>query len=268
MATTWSDAQEMVEACKLKGVQLTINHQYRFGEPYSKAKELLDGGAIGDLRRFEFGHSTLFDMGSHLFDLCNWYNDGVPAEWVLAQVDYTEENRMFGTHNENQAIAQWRYENGVFGLASTGRGDDFLESLLHIVGTKGEIEIGGSNAPLRIRQDGRGWRTIDTGGDGVWGPSKGLLNSALDRFSGRIAERFVEPSFLDRAIEDVIKALQTGGEPELVAEEALASQELIFAAWESVRRRGLVDLPLEIDDNPLEALVESGALLTSPDVRR
>jgi phytoene/squalene synthetase len=36
---------------------------------------------------------------------------------------------------------------------------------------------------------------------------------------------------------------------------ALQATELIFATYESSRRRGRVDLPLEIDDSPLIAML-------------
>jgi hypothetical protein len=45
-------------------------------------------------------------------------------------------------------------------------------------------------------------------------------------------------------------------------ERCLPATALIFGAWESVRRRGRVDVPLEMDieDNPLEDMVERGVL--------
>lgn len=49
-------------------------------------------------------------------------------------------------------------------------------------------------------------------------------------------------------------------EPEHGAKNALKSTEIIFACWESARRRGMVELPLDIEDNPLVAMVESGDL--------
>ena len=39
---------------------------------------------------------------------------------------------------------------------------------------------------------------------------------------------------------------------------------MIFGAWESARRRGRVEFPLDIEDNPLEAMVESGELTPEP----
>lgn len=84
----------------------------------------------------------------------------------------------------------------------------------------------------------------------------------------RLAERlpFVStdsgPSatYTERAIAEVVGALDAGRPPEISGRSALRSTELIFASWESARRRARVELPLEIEDNPLESMVESGAL--------
>jgi hypothetical protein len=62
----------------------------------------------------------------------------------------------------------------------------------------------------------------------------------------------------------MIDALETGREPELSARRALNSTEIIFACYESSRRRARVDLPLTIDDNPLVSMVESGELNPKP----
>ncbi|MBM4083576.1 MAG: gfo/Idh/MocA family oxidoreductase, partial [Planctomycetes bacterium] len=53
-------------------------------------------------------------------------------------------------------------------------------------------------------------------------------------------------------------------EPELSARRALNATELIFACWESSRRRGRVDLPLDISDSPIEAMVAAGELKPKP----
>ena len=112
MATTWEDCERMVRVCEERDVRLTFNHQRRFGKPFTRAKELLDGGKIGSLIRIEIGGINLYDYGTHHFDLCGYYTDQASPKWVLAQIDYTEENVQFGAHNENQALAQWRYDDG------------------------------------------------------------------------------------------------------------------------------------------------------------
>jgi UDP-N-acetylglucosamine 3-dehydrogenase len=49
----------------------------------------------------------------------------------------------------------------------------------------------------------------------------------------------------------LIECLQSGREPELSSRRARAATELIFATYESSRRRARIDLPLTIDDSPL-----------------
>jgi len=265
MAHTWGECREMAAACAEEGVQLTVNHQRRFGEPFRRAKRLLDAGEIGDLRRIEFAEANLYDAGSHLFDLCGYLTDQADAEWVLAGLDYREENRWFGAHNENHAVAQWRYEDGTHALASTGTGESFVGCYLRLRGTDGCIEVGAEDGPaLRIRRDGRGWERVDTGDEGVHSPaSPGLVSAAVGKVTGgRVGSdsRSTSPSYVDRAVEDVVGGLREGRRPELHADNVLQATELVFACWESVRRRSRVDLPLEIDDNPLEAMVEAGDL--------
>jgi hypothetical protein len=66
--------------------------------------------------------------------------------------------------------------------------------------------------------------------------------------------------FIERALADVVDAIGTDRTPELAAERALRATEVIFASWESARRAGRVDLPLDIEDNPLVAMIEAGQL--------
>lgn len=245
---TYGSATEMTEAAMEHDIQLTFNHQRRFSDAVRTAKGMLDTGKIGTLERIEFSAPVdIFDYGSHSFDLCNYFNDEAPGAWVMGQVDYSEENIQFGAHNENQAIIHWEYENGVHGLAgtgTTGTGGPAAGFACHnrLVGTDGVIEVGpeGGEAEelpaLRVRRDGGDWSTIETE-DGLHGWE-----------------------FINRAIAENVRCLRKGEQPELRAENALKATELIFATWESSRRRGRVDPPLDINDNPLDAMVEAGDL--------
>lgn len=262
MAATWGGCKEMAEVCEENGVRLTINHQRRFGEPFRKAKQFLDKGEIGELIRVEIAEANLFDAGSHPLDLAGYFTDQAHPGWVLAGLDYREENIWFGSHNENQAVVQWVYDSGVYGLASTGEGEDFVGCYVRLRGSEGAIEIGVDDGPtLRVRSDGAGWRTVQTGGENIHGPpAPGLVKAATRKVSDAVTRRNAPrtgPSYIDRSVKDAVEAVQSGGRSELCAENILQSTELIFAAWESVRRRGRVDLPLEIEDNPLESMVEA-----------
>jgi predicted dehydrogenase len=266
MATTWGDCRRMVDVCEREDVQLSINHQRRFGAPFKKAKSLLDDEKIGDLERIEFGEVNLFDAGTHQFDLAGYFTDWSPVEWVLAGADFSEENEWFGTRNESQGLAQWYTESGVHGIASSGEepgmGAEFVGCYMRLIGSDGTIELGVEDGPhLRYRADG-GWNAVDTG-ESIHRPQPGKLRMGL----GKVVEQapfgdkytFLPTSFVERAIEEVVDALREGREPVISGERSLYAAELPFASWESVRRRGRVSLPLEIDDNPLEELVKAEA---------
>jgi predicted dehydrogenase len=265
MATTWEDCRRMVEVCDREDVQLSINHQRRFGAPFTRAKSLLDDGSIGDLDRIEFGEVNLFDAGTHQFDLAGYFTDWSPVEWVLAGADFSESNEWFGTRNESQGLAQWYTESGVHGIASTGEepgmGSEFTGCYMRLIGTDGAIELGVEDGPaLRYRTDDGGWNSVDTG-ESIHQPQPGMLRAGL----GKVAERapfgskrtFLPTTFVERAIEEVVTALREDRDPVISGAQSLYAAELPFASWESVRSRGRVTLPLEIDDNPLEALVEA-----------
>ena len=245
MADTWGASRLMAQECARRGVRLSFNHQRRFGRPFRQAKAMLDQGVIGRLRRVEFSAGNLYDYGSHSFELSGYFAGERPARWVIAQIDYRSENLVFGAHNENQALAQWEYDNGVRGLAATGRGGGLVGAHNRLVGEEGIIELGpqGEGLPvLRVRRYGAGgWEAVDCGREDLHGPG-----------------------YIERGITDVLAALRAGGESELCARHALNATEIIFACWESSRRRGRVDLPLTIADNPLQAMVASGELTPRP----
>lgn len=251
MAHTLASAERMVQQCWRQDVQLTFNRQRRFGRPFCEAKRLLDEGAIGDLRRIEIGWGDFYDTGAHTIDLAGMFNDERSAEWVLAGLDYRDEDIRFGTHQENQIVAQWRYDNGVFGHFASGVGSDFIDSAILLRGESGAIRIDGEDTMLELERNGTR-EEIDVDGETMHFTSK----EEDERFGSL---------FNDRAINEVVDALQTERESELSGRIGLNTTEILFAGYESVRQSTRIDLPLAIDDNPLEAMVESGTLSPTPE---
>jgi predicted dehydrogenase len=246
MALTWGDAREMAAVCDEQGVQLTFNHQRRYGRPFRKAKELVDSGAIGELVRLESFTSNLYDWGTHWFDMQFHFNGDVPAEWVIGQIDARGGKRIFGAQVEGQGLSLIRYQNGVYGMMVTGKAfeDPELETREErcgnrLIGTEGVIEVqvrGGPQLRVRNLETGGAWQEIDVGEPESWADVVGA------------------------AIQGTVDALNGGYEPLLSARKALQATELIFATYESSRRRRRIDLPLEIEDSPLLSMLESGAI--------
>ncbi len=234
MAPTWGEARRMHAAAVARGVQLTFNHQRRFLEPFRLARRLLREGAIGELRRIEGACGDMIDWGTHWLDMFFFYNGETPAEWVLGQVDGREERKIFGLPVESQGLSQVRFSNGVVGLLFAGYGQD-IGCANRLVGAEGVLELHNTAPHVRLR--GRGdvaWRTYPT--------REGL--------HGGIA--------IDRGIADLLSCLENGAEPELSSHKAVRCTEVIFATYESSRRRGRVDLPLEQEDSAFLTLLAQG----------
>lgn len=257
MADTWRDSRLIAQECWRRDIQLTIDHQRRFGAAWQRAKALLDDGEIGRLERVETGPPNFFDSGTHRVDLCNYYTGDRPAEWVLGNVDCREERSIFGVRHANQAIASWEYETGVHGFAATGDGSDAVGVDLRLVGEDGVIEVDiteffGERYDADADRAGRGERT-----EVRW-----RHTGATDWERDSYEEEWV--AVIRRGIADLRSTLEDGTEPELSARKALNATEILFGTYESARRRGRVDLPLEIADHPLEAMVDAGDLPPEP----
>ncbi|MDI9582687.1 MAG: Gfo/Idh/MocA family oxidoreductase [Acidobacteriota bacterium] len=235
MAPTWGEALKMAAECEKSGTQLTFNHQRRFLAPFRKARELAREGAIGRLVRLEGSCSNMIDWGTHWLDMFFFMNEETPAVWVLGQIDAREFHQVFGLPYEHQAICEIKFENGVRGVLFTGEDSD-IGCQIRLIGEEGVIELRNDDPPLWVRAGGAKWKTP------------------------KVTESLHGGHAVGMAIWDMIDALKGGYEPELSARKALQATEVIFATYESSRKRGRVDLPLKAKDSAFLSMLESGDL--------
>lgn len=237
MAPTWGDARAIEAVCAEAGITLTFCHQRRFGETFATARTLLRDGAIGQLRRIETSCPNLFDWGTHWFDMSFFYNDEVPVDWVMGQIDVAEESSVFDVALETSGLSLFHFTNGVEGLMTTG--EVARDRLINrLVGEEGVIEVqpgGKPETPLRMWR-GNGWET-PAFTHGVPVPQHTIASCI-----------------------DLLDALDKGIEPELSSRKALQATELIFATYESSRRRALVKLPLDTEDSALLTMLGEGLI--------
>jgi UDP-N-acetylglucosamine 3-dehydrogenase len=231
MAPTFGEAKRMYQTCADRKVQLTFGHQRRFNTPFTRAKELLGGGAIGELVRMEAQCPDVFDWGTHWLDMMLFFNDQTPVEWVIGQIEPRGGRELFAVQMEGQGISHFKFKNDVHATLITGHQRD-ESAQIRLIGTKGILEIAPKAGPqLRVWSKGQSdWQDIATSDD-IHGPEAYALS-----------------------ILDTIDALRGGREPQLSSRRALQATELIFATYESSRRRGRIDLPLEIEDSPFLAM--------------
>ena len=236
MAPTWGESLKMAAACEKAGIQLTFGHQRRFLPAFRTAKELADRGVIGDLVRIEGACHNMIDWGTHWLDMMFFFNHETPAVWVLGQISATQWREVFGLPFETQAICEFMFANGVRGVLYTGD-DNNIGCTMRLLGTEGLIELREGEKALWVRGKGDGkWKTPKLQGHLHGGEAVGW------------------------AVHDVVDSLVAGREPELAARRALQATEIIFATYESSRRRGRVDLPLKQKDSAYLSMLESGEL--------
>ena len=162
-----------------------------------------------------------------------FFNNQTPVKWVLGQIDHSEPRDVFGVPVTTHGISQYAFENGVMGMVMAGK-EPWGNGQLRMLGTDGILELGiPGEPPIRmLNSNAAGWQYPDL--------DTNTTNGTIE------------------ATKDIVSALRENYEPELSGRKALMATELIFATYESSRRRALVPLPLDIDDSPFLSMIESG----------
>lgn len=235
MAPTWGEARALHQACVDRDVVLTLCHQRRFGDRFQSARQLVRDGAIGTLRRIEASCPNLFDWGTHWFDMMFFFNDETPAQWVLGQLSVEQHSEVFGVRLDTSGLSWIRFANDVEGLLATG--DAGFGNMLRLVGDGGYLEIQpGSRTPAL------------------------LLVRGSERSEPELGLGVPAPEHTVASVSNLVDCLASGAEPELSSHRALRATELIFATYESSRRRGRVVLPLEQQDSALLSMLADGTV--------
>lgn len=239
MAGTFGEAKRMAAVCAAQGVQLTFNHQRRHLPTFQTAKSLIEEGVIGTLTRLEGSCSNMLDWGTHWLNMFQMLNGEVPAVWVLGQVDSRRPHQVYGVVHDTDGVCLIGYDNGVHGLLCTGEAaEKAVGCAIKAFGTEGVIEIHNTAPYLRVR---------------------GKIDPLLLGVDDSSTEGGLHGNFANALnVVDAVRSLEAGTKPLCDVSNALATTEIIFACYESARRRGRVDMPLTIEDHPLEDLINQG----------
>lgn len=137
--------------------------------------------------------------------------------------------------------------------SATGRGvtDTFAarchaEAYRNHRASDGTIRIDTGDGPILEHQHNVASEEIDVGSTTMHDTSEDG-----DRFGSLVQ---------DRSTASMVEGLEMNSESPLVGRIGLNTTEILFRSYESVRRRSRVDLLPDVDDSPLEAMVDSAAL--------
>ena len=281
MATSMGDARAMVDACESNGVKLVINHQRRIGPDMVKARELIEDGAIGVVRRIrvQCAGDVLSD-GTHAIDSALHLAGDPEVEWVFGalhreinqeMIERAERQRASGKTSkpgyryghpvENGAMAVCRLASGVRIEMFCGdmREQNRIYQDYEVFGDRGRIwRTGDKVRPNLFIQDAEGgdleigvdenWQLVGMpaeGGDGTW---------RTVRYEGWQERHDMK----EEAYRRFAAWIHEGRTHEMRARNALRGFEIIMAPYESARQRRRIELPLEEEAFPLQLMLEAG----------
>ena len=145
------DAYEIERLCQENDKLLVVNHQCKFLPGFSRAREIIAGGVIGEI---DFMRATcqgnLLEQGTHLIDMAMFFNGYCPVEWVMGQVDEMEGFDKQSGAAPDAAVATIVFENGVratMAFGSVGHeipgetGMKWYKFAVDVYGSQGHVKV-------------------------------------------------------------------------------------------------------------------------------
>jgi predicted dehydrogenase len=257
IALDLQEADAMIEACRRAGVVLGINHHRRGDSRFLRARQLVDEGAIGELRLLKGDHGgggrRLMSMSTHLYDLfrflagdVQWVFGHVMAEGREATPADTYDIPHEGLAAGDEVSAQFGFRNGTYAYHS-GLGHVDVE----VVGTHGRMVFyeGAARKPWPFGEARAAWARYPNGEYGrgggqpaPWAPLDGVTPDELNR----------PQHAYTRMIDRFLRAVDGDGAPLCRGEDGRASVEMALALYASHFSHRRADLPLGDLAHPLK----------------
>ena len=230
MATSLGEAEEMVIACQRNQVKLALGFQRRFLGAWTKAKELIAEGAIGQVERVSHTRLTgLLNATSHGLDCMRYILGDPDVEWVFGQVERKTDRYERSVRCEDCVAGFLRFAGGVQGTFQTDLVPE--QKWAYVQGTEGLIDF--DDGWIRyFNGSTKGWKDIEVEDTE---PMVDQARELIDWIEDRCVHRNQ-------------------------AENGLWTMHMMMGVFESARCHEKVHLPLETRANPLDLMVESGQL--------
>lgn len=268
LASTLEDSDAIIAACQTNGVRLGVISQRRWYAPVMRVKKAIDAGKIGkpvfgtinmlgwrDKNYYDAdawrgtwkmeGGGVLVNQAPHQLDIFLWYMgeiDEVYGVWKNLNHPYIEA--------EDTAVAIVKFKNGGMG--------NIIVSNSQKPGIYGKVHVHGENgASVGVQTDGgamfvAGMSTVlEPPVNDLWSvPGEEKM---LEKWVKEDSEMFhsINPTvfYIERQIEDFLKALETGKQPLVSGEDGRRTVELFTAIYRSTRDNRPVKFPLQPEDS-------------------
>ena len=196
LATTVSDCDVIIAACREAGVTLMVGHVVRFDPRYNAAKQAIDEGAAGDPiqvyarrnnlissgLRIQSRTSVAFFLGVHDIDIMRWL---VGSEIVAVTA---ESARKVLQEADDSIFTLMRFANGCVGCLETcwviPQGvPNPLDARMEVVGTAGRVAVRLGDESCEVSNATHATRPDVTYGSVIAGALHGALRTQLEHFA-------------------------------------------------------------------------------------
>jgi predicted dehydrogenase len=237
LALSVADAENMIQACQLAGVQLFVVKQNRTNPPVVHLKKALESGRFGKIALAtirvrwcrdqayydqDAWRGTLADDGgvfmnqaSHHIDLLSWLLGDVASVFAYSAA------RLVNIETDDTAVGVLRFKHGALGIveATTATRPVDLEGSVSVLGENGTVEIGGF-AVNQLK---------------IWN----FLDSTKEETDEILSSSENPPNIYGyghaRYLHNVVRSLREGSPSAVNGSEGLKSLRLINSLYESAR---------------------------------
>ena len=222
LCASMEEADAMLDVCEKSDIKFNLGTQRRFTPGYTKMREILESGELGERRSIisYTGGSALWGY-THAADLILFLASDSEIEYVQGNVAVDDADFEDNRTDSDPAIVMGfiKFKNGINGIS--------------IPGTAYEFEVNCSEGTVRSLNNGLGFQLRKRQGQ-----HNEILETEFpeyERKSGTVG-----------CIEDIIEAIETDTQTLGNIQLAHRSTEMVFAIVDSQRQKGMrVNMPME-----------------------
>jgi predicted dehydrogenase len=265
LATNLRDAREMITACEAANVKLMVGFNQRFWNQVDIAKEIIDSGALGDVKAFrsvysedwdvypaatqyrydlkQSGGACIIDLTIHRIDLARYLLGEITS--LCAEIKHS----VIPPKVDDNVWLLCNFENGATGCISSDRFSPMVANATDVFGTQGTLYLSSEttnpfqSVPLAVYTEKQLDQVPAVITDYIYPeawwekPSNSWVSIVPPRDSAYVKEL---GAFCASILSDT--------DPPVTGEDGYKSLEIVLAAYLSVRERRWIDLPLTVDE--------------------
>ena len=121
MCISLNEADAMIDACRKSGTRLAIAHRHRQNPNFTRARELVAEGAIGEPRLvWCYLTSAIIDNGTHIVDMMRYLLGDPEVDWVMGQASRKKDTLYQQSPAEESGLGLIAFKTGTRAMVEMG----------------------------------------------------------------------------------------------------------------------------------------------------